>query len=424
MAVTGDSVTINTEGLASSLIEDTESHDLLGSRKCCIFKIPNLLYRQNETAFIPDAFSLGPIHHGHPNMRSTEKFKVMYLHGLITRISSPDTRKKRVIDLVNSIKDVEREAREYYAEPIEYTPEEFVKILVLDGCFIIELFRKKAYEELREQDDPIFSTSCMLQFLYHDLILLENQVPWIVLERLFNVTIQQTYNDALLLLAIRFFGSTFSPIPPPTTILPLEGVKHIVDLLRKWLVSSSKEEESNSEYWEVMPSTTALVEAGIKLVKGTSESILDVEFNDGILKIPPLFSQETTETVFRNLICFEQCYPNCESRLSSYAVLIGNLINTRKDMDILCENEIIDSWLNRKDAVQFFNKLYHYSYLKTFYYGRLCKKVNGYCQRRWPRWRAVLVRNYFNTPWAMLSTLAAIILLILSFLQTLYTMKR
>ncbi|XP_040999479.1 uncharacterized protein LOC121245471 [Juglans microcarpa x Juglans regia] len=173
-----------------------------------------------------------------------------------------------------------------------------------------------------------------------------------------------------------------------------------------------------------MPSATALVEAGIKLVKGTSESILDIEFNDGILKIPPLFSQETTETVFRNLISFEQCYPNCESRLSSYAVLIGNLINTRKDMDLLCENEIIDSWLNRKDAVQFFNKLYHNSYLKTFYYGRLCKKVNGYCQRRWPRWRAVLVRNYFSTPWAMLSTLAAIILLILSFLQTLYTIKR
>ncbi|XP_040996686.1 UPF0481 protein At3g47200-like isoform X1 [Juglans microcarpa x Juglans regia] len=421
MSVSGDSVIINIEGLAYS-IEETMFHDSLVPPKSCIFKIPNILYRQNEKAFIPDAFSFGPLHHGHPNLKAVEKIKLQYLQCLISRLHTSETGKIRVIDLIKSIEELEREARQYYAESIEYTPEEFVKILLIDGCFIIELFRKDAYKELREKEDPIFTMSCMLQFLYHDLILLENQVPWIVLECLFNMTKQQTHTHSLLELAIHFFGTTFSATPP-TKILSLKDIKHIVDLLRKWLVSSTTVEENNSKYWEVMPSATSLVEAGIKFVKGTSKSILDIKFNDGVLKIPPLLIQETTETVFRNLIAFEQCYTDCEAWLTSYAILIDNLINTTKDLDILCESEIIHSWSNRKEAVQFFNKLYHNTYVKTFYYGKLCNNVNGYCNRRWPRWRAVLVRNYFNTPWALLSTLAAVILLILSFLQTLYTMK-
>ena len=86
-------------------------------------------------------------------------------------------------------------------------------------------------------------------------------------------------------------------------------------------------------------------------------------------------------------------------------------------MDILCENKVIDNWLNPDDAVPFFNKLYYNTHLKKeIYYQKLCKDVNEYCNSRWFRWR-----NYFNTPRAILSTTAFAILLVLSFLQTSYT---
>ena len=84
--------------------------------------------------------------------------------------------------------ELEKEARECYAGPIDYSPDEFVKILVIDGCFIIELLRKGYYEWLREENDSNFTMACIFQFLFHDLILLENQVPWMVLELLFNMT--------------------------------------------------------------------------------------------------------------------------------------------------------------------------------------------------------------------------------------------
>ena len=101
-------------------------------------------------------------------------------------------------------------------------------------------------------------------------------------------------------------------------------------------------------------------------------------------------------------------------------MLLDNLINTAKDVDILCENKIIKNWLNPEDADPFFNKLYYNAKVNEIYYQSLCEKVNEYCNRRWPRWRAMLVRNYFNTPWAILSTAAAVILLILTFVQTWY----
>ncbi|XP_041006004.1 UPF0481 protein At3g47200-like [Juglans microcarpa x Juglans regia] len=418
-AINGDRIT--------SLIKFTISQELSMLPKPSIFRAPTILYRLNPQAYIPDAFSFGPLHHDKPNLKPAEKIKARYLRGLISRSPSPDTKLR---ELVRSIEAVEREARQCYAGQIDYTPDEFIQILLIDGCFIIELLRKNAYHELREDDDPIFTMSCMLQFLNHDLILLENQVPWMVLERLFCITMEhRDQKYSLMQLAMEFFANIFSSTRSSTSPAVdrsiLQDIEHILDLLRKLLISSVGGDEERELGWRPMPSATSLAEAGIKFRQRKEfHSILDIDFKNGVLEIPLLLIQETTETIFRNLISFEQCYPNCKARFTSYAVLLDNLINTTKDVNILCDNHIIANWLNPEDAVQFFNKLYHNSYVKEYYYLRVCRDVNKYCQRRLPRWRAVLVRNYFNNPWAILSILVVFASLILSLLQTVFTIKQ
>ncbi|XP_059451415.1 UPF0481 protein At3g47200-like [Corylus avellana] len=415
----GDSVGIDINSLVSS-IEDMMPRDLLISSKCCIFKTPSILYRHNEKAYIPDAFSIGPLHHGSPNLEAIEKIKAKYLQGLISRLNSPELLRT----LIKSIMEVEKDARECYAEAIDYNLEQLVKILVIDGYFIIELFCKKIYWRLTEERDPIFSRSCMLQFLYHDLILLENLIPWMVLERLFNLTMDSYDENPLILLAVNFFRTIhFSKrLRPRDQVINIKGIEHLVDLFRKLWISSIEEERERRREWELLPSATSLAEAGIKFKKGTSKTVLEVKFNDGILEIPSFEIHEITETVFRNLISYEQCLPNSDDRITSYAILLDSLINTAKDIDILYESEIIDNWLNPEDAAQLFNKLYLDTCV-AYHYNDLCTQVNSYCRRRWPRWRAVLAHNYFNTPWAFISTLAAFILLLLTLLQTVYTMK-
>ncbi|KAJ6314832.1 hypothetical protein OIU78_018340 [Salix suchowensis] len=187
----------------------------------------------------------------------------------------------------------------------------------------------------------------MLQYLYHDLILVENQIPWLVLELLFNKTTaanseqstqakegESKKETSLAHLALQFFANIFSS-NPPNTDTPYDGTKHLLDLLRNWLVKSSGKDKDVETGWEPIPSATDLVDAGIELKVSDNEhrSILDIKFNNGSLEIPSLLIQETTEVIIRNIISYEQRSPQCTDRITSYAVLLGNLINTTKDSE-------------------------------------------------------------------------------------------
>ncbi|KAG6736321.1 hypothetical protein POTOM_060933 [Populus tomentosa] len=411
-----DQVTVDIDSLTSS-VESMMSQNLIMPDKVCIFRVPHILRRHSEKAYTPNAFSIGLWHRHHPLMKATEKVKLKYLKGLLSRRSASISLK----GLIKSTRGIEKEARSCYAGPIDVGVEDFVRMLVIDGCFLIELFRKDQDTYLREDDDPIFSVSCMLQYLYHDLILVENQIPWFVLERLFKMTAEPGNATTLAQLALRFFQIIFSSDPPP--IVPSnQGPKHLLDLLRNWLVLSSGKEEEGEMGWEPIPSVTNLVYAGIKLKVGKSRSILDIKFQNGVLEIPPLLLQQTAEVIIRNLISYEQCSPYSTDRITSYAVLLDNLIKTTKDMDTFTSSGIIDYWLNPDEAAQFFNKLYQDVYLKKYYYLKLCQDVNRYYRRPLPRWRVLLMSNYFGTPpWAIVSAFAAATLLILTIVQTIFT---
>ncbi|KAG5254419.1 UPF0481 protein [Salix suchowensis] len=417
-----DQVKVDIDSLISS-IESMMSQNLIMSDKCCIFRVPPILRRHSERAYTPNAFSIGPWHRNHPLMQSTEKIKLKYLKHLLSREPKSGVTMK---ELFESTREIEKEARSYYAGPIDVGAEDFVRLLVIDGCFLIELFRKDRSVHLREKDDPIFNMSCMLQYLYHDLILVENQIPWLVLELLFNKTSAKQSTQAkettLAHLALQFFATIFS-FNAPNTDIPYAGKKHLLDLLRNWLVKSSGTDDVVETGWEPLPSVTDLVDAGINLKVSDNEhrSILDVTFRNGSLEMPSLLIQETTEVIIRNLISYEQCSPQCTDIITSYAVLLDSLINTTKDMDILTRSGIITNWLNPEEATQFFNKLYHDAYLKKYYYHKLHQDVNKYYRRRCPRWHALLMRNYLGTPWAIVSIFAAATLLSLTVVQTIFT---
>lgn len=68
--------------------------------------------------------------------------------------------------------------------------------------FLIELFRNHAGESLSE-NDTIFTRPCLRSALHYDLYLLqllENQIPWMVL-------------DLLLRATLGFINSTFAVLP-------------------------------------------------------------------------------------------------------------------------------------------------------------------------------------------------------------------
>lgn len=408
----------NVASLSASLLDMVMDPNLNMPPRCCIFLTPKILRRHNEKAYAPNAFSIGPFHHTDQSLKATEKLKVKYLQALIRRsCSNPE---QKLDEIVKGIGEIEREARECYAPkdclPNEY---EFAKIMVLDGCFIIELFLRHTYGELRDLEDPVFNMSCMLQFLHHDLCLLENQIPWLVLERLFAMT--SSYGSLpLVALALKFFATTFQSEPLPTDKRedwPNEN-KHILDLLRTLLIRRSTRLDEDTLGLHPVPSARILEEAGIKFQRVNSSCILDIKLrNDHVLEIPPLLIQETTEVVFRNLISYEQCLPGCRPVITSYAILFNNLIKTAKDVNILIEKGIIHNWLNLEDATQFFNKLYLDTYIKEYFYFQLSREINLHCCSPRAKLRTFMVRNYLYTPMGIISQIAAVVLNICGIIQ-------
>ncbi|CAL2274664.1 unnamed protein product [Prunus armeniaca] len=358
----------------------------------CIFRIPNILRRHNEKAFVPDLISIGPFHHGEKDLQVMEEIKLWYLHCLLGRNPTSETSLEYLVDAMRSM---EQHCRDCYEERIDMSSEKFVEMMVVDGCFIIEVFRKYAKE-----------------------------LPWKVVDCLFHHTKEKDKPEskALLLLAVEFFeGPEFDQDPHADR--PLE-TKHLPDVIRNSLLALYPQAETHS-YWEPIPSVTELLQAGVefKVRSDTWDNMLDITFKNGVMEIPPIEIEYNAESLFRNLIAYEQCDPSIMTcSITSYAVILDSLINTSKDADFLIQKEIIVTKLSKEDIACLFNKLYSHTIVGNFCYAELTKNVNAYYQDRWHRWQTILRRDYFSNPWSIFSLAAALLILGFTFLQTLYSL--
>ncbi|KAF5464925.1 hypothetical protein F2P56_014962, partial [Juglans regia] len=149
-----------------------------------IFKVHELLLKVNEKAYKPVLLVIGPYNdHGKVGHEFMEEHKLRYLKQMLLRRNE-----RSVKDYISALSYLEERARNCYAERISLKKDEFVEMMLLDGCFIIELFRKCQMPHLRDKHDPIFQMCWMLAVIARDLILFENQLPYFVLTKLFEMS--------------------------------------------------------------------------------------------------------------------------------------------------------------------------------------------------------------------------------------------
>jgi hypothetical protein len=139
------------------------------------------------------------------------------------------------------------------------------------------------------------------------------------------------------------------------------------------------------------------------------------------MTIPPFNVWEDVRSVYRNLIAFEQCDPSKDFEMTSYAKLVADLINNDQDADFLKDKGILNLYLGTEDVASIFKRLYSDASVGAFLYSDLYREVNAYCRRPCNRWRATLKRDYFGNPWAIISLMAAFLILVFTFSQTLYS---
>ncbi|XXG44917.1 hypothetical protein AAC387_Pa02g0146 [Persea americana] len=154
-----------------------------------ILRVPEEMRSDDPGAYSPKVVSIGPFHRSGQNVQHMEELKWHYLGKFLSRKPEKDLQM-----YVKLMKKLEREARSCYKGNIELESEEFVRMMVLDGCFIIQLLLQLEDGFLYEREDgfgledPIYCDRWTLPRVAHDMLLLENQLPFSVLEKLWILT--------------------------------------------------------------------------------------------------------------------------------------------------------------------------------------------------------------------------------------------
>ena len=133
---------------------------------------------------------------------------------------------------------------------------DFVKMILLDSIFIIELFLRTATRQEYEKDDYILSKPWLDEGIKHDLILLENQLPFFILDELHHHIGRSTsIHKSFINLACNYLfpGDQKKPIE--------KEVKHFTDLQRYFYLPRNLETGSIIEH---LHSATKLDTAGLK----------------------------------------------------------------------------------------------------------------------------------------------------------------
>ncbi|XP_026404599.1 UPF0481 protein At3g47200-like isoform X1 [Papaver somniferum] len=423
-------------------------------KKKCIYQIPACVKDLNKKAYKPQSVSFGPYHHGEEHLVQMEEHKHRALLHFLKRSNKPIESYmdalhrvgKHLIDSYDWLdlkwlqqRNDNDEANDDH-DPYGNYNEQFLQLMMLDGCFMLEVLRTATgTTDDYAFNDPIFSYHgklYIMPYIRRDMLMLQNQLPMLLLDTLLAVetggaggttTGGKPKNEEFLNRIISKFCS------PTTPIHSLGKCLHVLDVYRKNLLQEPRKKhhqtrlKSTGDYSEssgdIIRSAMELYEAGIRFKTSKTTSLKDISFRGGVLRLPLIVVDDTTESTFLNLMAYERFHVGAGNEVTAYIFFMDNIIDSAKDVSLLHSSGIIQNAVGSDKAVaKLFNELSKDVTLDPdSSLDKVHKKVNDYCKKKWNEWRANLIHTYFRSPWAILSVVAALFLMVLTVAQTFYS---
>lgn len=254
------------------------------STKLSIYRVPNKLGNVKKEAYTPGIVSIGPFHKGKRELLAMEEHKWRYMLSFVHRTSHPE---KTLEKCGQAVMNLGEQARGCYAENIKFNKNELAEIILVDDCFILELFLRRSLGDFVDHSDPILNNAWMIAALQHDLALLENQIPFLVLENLFEIVFP------LVRINLRshsfFFHADLGLNQGIIRGSSIHSSEHLLDLLHKiYLPTSLVADFQGKDNRGFRHCASELLEAGIQFEKSptTEGHLLDVRFSNGVITIP------------------------------------------------------------------------------------------------------------------------------------------
>ncbi|KAG7958821.1 hypothetical protein I3843_10G037800 [Carya illinoinensis] len=383
----------------------------------------------------PRVVSLGPIHHGKEKYQLAETFKRNLAKLFVARSY------KTIEEICEAIDGRIKELRECFEEKVTkmYNDVDLAWILVIDGCAIlqyIDLFINDKFKDFGIKNDSV-------AFCQQDLFLLENQVPYRLLELLMSSSPgpvgEGLRNSVKEFIKRNHHTVLMDKSPDSESGKQRENPTHLLDLLRSSLLGNGKENEKTegaraskrnpqrSSDWQSCRTVQEIKAAGIHVKRSEANSLRNISFSEklinGVLSLPPLIVDDSTGPMLLNLIAYEMCLDfDNDFGITSYVSFLDSLIDEANDVKKLRKAHVLLNLLGSDEEVaKLFNEIGTDLVPDLDEHNHVRTQIQDYYDKKCGKWLGEFVHTHFRSPWTLLAFLGALLALALSATQTWYT---
>nr|GME15572.1 UPF0481 protein At3g47200-like [Ipomoea batatas] len=434
--------------------------------------LPHLRSKEDSSVHDPKVVSIGPYHHGKPELQLVQGIKRKVLDHFISNSSSSSSQQKDYEFYFKKMLEVVHTARSCYIldDEEEFDDLQFAEMMLLDACFLLNYFLMTTNygddaAKALEYYSPVKITALIdvgagLLFTERDTLLLDNQIPLWIIKLLFNARYGNPPHTWKHLLSMRSQLVVWEEIVYENVdelekhvMLQLdddddddEAPLHLLEFYHMLMVSrpSSSEaaagigstpiksiEEFIDEYGYLFRSVMDLKSKGIHFSRNYTDSTLmrGIKFDSNLLRAKlmlPFINASTIAGVsLQNMIAYELCnFTRTQFVVGSYINFMKSLIVSPGDVKELREKRIIRSTLGEdKEVVKLLHGLNTYDFDNPIIFRDVKHKILKYYNSKTKTWMAELAHTYFRSPWTAIALFAATLLLVLTFLQTYFTIN-
>ncbi|KAI5001941.1 hypothetical protein ZWY2020_026591 [Hordeum vulgare] len=440
-------------------LESSKEHIGDGGRSSSpiiVAKVRDLTRNVDSSEYDPNHVAIGPYNHPRPQSNSLhlamEKDKLSSLQRVLSaaKVERPGV----TVDMyVNELTCLEESVRNCYANTFDdMTSEQFVRMLLLDGCYILSRLVDLPVRAEAQPADVAPGTAEAgvrsanraeaLAVVRDVFFLAENQIPFFVLEKIGELTtlngkdrvIKEIAEYAQKLMSVHKYV-----VGSPSMVVP----GNLLHLLHMHLKPAAPSVSPTATIKGANPvsvsrwrSATEYRFAGVTFKRQSMSKpehaprcILDVKLDfGGTLEVPVLDIDGETWRLLRNLMELEQRNREAVgSHVTAYCVFMSQVACTTKDVELLWKKGIIvHSHGNNDEVAKCFADLckgilFDPDDPDCNYLRDTCLNLEKRSQSYWRRWMAWLRRKYFTNPWLAVGLVAAAIGLVCTVIQAVYS---
>jgi hypothetical protein len=173
--------------------------------------------------------------------------------------------------------------------------------------------------------------------------------------------------------------------------------------------------------------------SGIRLKSSKTRMPRDISFSHGWfpgcfpakLTLPEIVVDDTTAVTVLNLIAYEMC-PDFQNDygICSFVAFLDSLIDHPDDVKALrSERILLNSLGSDEEVAKLFNTISTDLVPDMGKYSHVRVQIESHYTNKWKTWIAQGCHTYFSNPWAIIAFHAAVLALVLTFIQTWFAIR-